>query len=130
MVLGGHQRGTQENTHSTAKRPARRCVSAGIPRGYLSSTQGSKRGTPWYSGLSRAPKHTPDGATAGTAVVGASVGERAGVSVGAGVNNGGVGVGVNGVFGAGVGAGVGEGVGEGAGKGVGEGVVTAQTHVS
>jgi hypothetical protein len=51
-------------------------------------------------------KHAPDGAAAGTTVVGASVGERAGVSVGAGVNGG-------------VGAGVGEGVGEG---------VTTQTH--
>ncbi len=56
--------------------------------------------------------HAPDGAAAGTAVVGASVGERAGVSVGAGEGKG-VGSGVNG----GVGAGVGE-------------RVTAQTHVS
>ncbi len=54
--------------------------------------------------------HAPDGAAAGTAVVGASVGERAGVSVGAGVKNG---------DGAGVNGGVGVGVGE---------RVTAQTH--
>ncbi len=65
--------------------------------------------------------HAPDGATAGTTVVGASVGERAGVN--------GVGAGVNGGVGEGVGGGVGEGVGGGVGAGVDEGV-TAQTHVS
>jgi hypothetical protein len=55
--------------------------------------------------------HAPDGATAGTAVVGASVGERVGVSVGAGVS-GDVGAGVS------VGAGVGVGVGVSVGAGV------------
>ncbi len=79
--------------------------------------------------------NAPDGAAAGTAVVGASVGERAGVSVGAGVN-GGVGASVGGGVGERAGVSVGAGVigGVGAGvNGVGAGVgerVTAQTHVS
>jgi hypothetical protein len=55
--------------------------------------------------------HAPDGAAAGTAVVGASVGERAGASVGERA-----------------GASVGAGVNGGAGAGVGGGGVTAQTH--
>jgi hypothetical protein len=62
-------------------------------------------------------KHSPDGATAGTAVVGAAIGEGVGVGAGGGAS-----------VGAGVGAGVNGGVGEGVlfvGAGVG---VPAQTH--
>ena len=71
----------------------------GAPKG----TQGSRWGTQWYSGDTKGypNKHTPDGATAGTAVVGASVGERAGASVG----EGGIGGGVIGGVGAGAGVG-------------------------
>jgi hypothetical protein len=79
-------------------------------------------------------KRAPDGAMAGTTVVGVSVGVSAGVSVGSGVGvsagegvNGGVGLGkrvgkgVNGGVGERVGAGVGEGVNRGVGERVGAG---------